>query len=111
MLESIKNGPLVYLTIEENGAIRPKKDAKLSEQEKLQDDYDVQATKIVLQGLPLDVYALVNHCQSTKDIWDRVKLLMQGTELSYQERECKLYNKFDKFTSIKGESLALCSTH
>ncbi|GKA05938.1 hypothetical protein Tco_0685058 [Tanacetum coccineum] len=34
-----------------------------------------------------------------------VKLLMQGTELSYQERECKLYNEFDKFTSIKGESL------
>ncbi|GJX90911.1 integrase, catalytic region, zinc finger, CCHC-type containing protein [Tanacetum coccineum] len=30
---------------------------------------------------------------------------MQGTELSYQERECKLYNEFDKFTSIKGESL------
>ncbi|GKB01478.1 hypothetical protein Tco_0829522 [Tanacetum coccineum] len=30
---------------------------------------------------------------------------MQGTALSYQERECKLYNEFDKFTSIKGESL------
>nr|GEZ20708.1 putative zinc finger, CCHC-type [Tanacetum cinerariifolium] len=40
-----------------------------------------------------------------KDIWDGVKLLMQGTELSYQERECKLYNEFDKFTSIKGDSL------
>ncbi|GJR32549.1 integrase, catalytic region, zinc finger, CCHC-type containing protein [Tanacetum coccineum] len=30
---------------------------------------------------------------------------MQGTELSYPKRECKLYNEFDKFTSIKGESL------
>ncbi|GKD45282.1 integrase, catalytic region, zinc finger, CCHC-type containing protein [Tanacetum coccineum] len=30
---------------------------------------------------------------------------MQGTKLSYQERECKLYNEFDMFTSIKGESL------
>ncbi|GKE70637.1 hypothetical protein Tco_1528709, partial [Tanacetum coccineum] len=40
-----------------------------------------------------------------KDIWDRVNILMQGTELSYQERECKLYNEFDKFTSVKGESL------
>ncbi|GJR56470.1 hypothetical protein Tco_1406991 [Tanacetum coccineum] len=37
-------------------------------------------------GLPPDVYALVNHCQAAKEIWDRVKLLMQGTELSYQER-------------------------
>ncbi|GJU62221.1 hypothetical protein Tco_1244056 [Tanacetum coccineum] len=77
MLESIENGPLVYLTIEENGQVR----------------------------LPPDVYALVNHCKDAKDIWDRVKLLMQGIELSYQECECKLYNEFDKFTSIKGESL------
>ncbi|GKD07549.1 hypothetical protein Tco_1187234 [Tanacetum coccineum] len=105
ILESIENGPLVYLTVEEDGKIRDKKYAELTEQEKLQDDCDVQATNIVLQGLPPDVYSLVNHCKAAKDIWDRVKLLMQGTELSYQERECKLYNEFDKFTSIKGESL------
>ncbi|GKC23897.1 hypothetical protein Tco_1026047 [Tanacetum coccineum] len=43
--------------------------------------------------------------ESAKDIWERVKLLMKGTELSYQERECKLYNEFDKFTSVKGETL------
>ncbi|GKB31794.1 hypothetical protein Tco_0871195 [Tanacetum coccineum] len=30
---------------------------------------------------------------------------MQGTKLSYQERKCKLYNEFDKFTSVKGVSL------
>nr|GEZ94064.1 hypothetical protein [Tanacetum cinerariifolium] len=41
MFESIKNGPLVYPTIEENSAIRPKKYAELSEQEKLKDDCEV----------------------------------------------------------------------
>ncbi|GJW10098.1 hypothetical protein Tco_1575925 [Tanacetum coccineum] len=87
MLESIENGPLVYSTIEENGVIRPKKYAELTEQEQLQDDCDVQAINIILQGLPLDVYSLVNHCKAAKEIWDRVNLLMQGTELSYQERE------------------------
>ncbi|GKA08918.1 hypothetical protein Tco_0688249 [Tanacetum coccineum] len=56
-------------------------------------------------GLLPDVYSLINHCKAAKDIWDRVKLLMQGIELSCQERECKLYNEFDKFTSVKGESL------
>ncbi|GJS61955.1 hypothetical protein Tco_0656739 [Tanacetum coccineum] len=61
MLESIENGPLVYPTIEEDGKIRDKKYAELTEQEKLQDDCDVQATNIVLQGLPPDVYSLVNH--------------------------------------------------
>ncbi|GKC81720.1 hypothetical protein Tco_1137437 [Tanacetum coccineum] len=41
----------------------------------------------------------------TKDLWERVQLLMQGTSLTKQERECKLYDEFDKFTHIKGESL------
>nr|GFB29597.1 hypothetical protein [Tanacetum cinerariifolium] len=76
---------------------------ELTKQDKLQDDCDVQEINIVLQGLPPDVYSLVSHCQTAKDIWDRDKLLMQGTELSYQERECKLYNDFDKFTSIKND--------
>ncbi|GKC00056.1 hypothetical protein Tco_0986192 [Tanacetum coccineum] len=84
MLKSIENVPLVYSTIEENGQIRKKKYAELTDQEKLQDGCDVQATNI-----------------AAKDIWDRVKLLVQGTELSYHERECKLYNEFDKFTSVK----------
>ncbi|GKC13039.1 hypothetical protein Tco_1009821 [Tanacetum coccineum] len=61
------------------------------------DDCDVQATNIILHGLPPDVYELVNHQEAAKDIWDRVKLLMKGTELSYQECECRLYNLFDKF--------------
>nr|GFB89974.1 Gag-Pol polyprotein [Tanacetum cinerariifolium] len=99
MLESIEN--VVYPTIEEDGKFMRKKYVELTEQEQLLYECDVEATNIVLQGLPLDVYSLVNYCKATKDIWDRVKLLMQGTELSYQERECKLYNKFDNFTSVK----------
>ncbi|GJZ20317.1 hypothetical protein Tco_0556907 [Tanacetum coccineum] len=66
MLKSIENGPLVYPTIEENGVIRPKKYAELIEQEQLQDDCNAQATNIVLQGLPPNVYSLVNHCQAPK---------------------------------------------
>ncbi|GKE11766.1 hypothetical protein Tco_1415317 [Tanacetum coccineum] len=68
MLESIDNGPLVYPTVKENGQIRNKKYAELTEQEKLQDDCDVQATNIILQGLPPDVCPLVNHHQAAKDI-------------------------------------------
>nr|GEW39027.1 hypothetical protein [Tanacetum cinerariifolium] len=73
--------------------------------QQLQDDCDVQETNIILHGLPLDVYALVNHQEAAKDIWDRVELLMKGTELSYQEHECRLYNLFDKFDSVQGETL------
>nr|GEX53448.1 integrase, catalytic region, zinc finger, CCHC-type, peptidase aspartic, catalytic [Tanacetum cinerariifolium] len=68
------------------------------------DDCDVQATNIILHGLPPDEYALLNHQEVAKNIWDRVKLLMKDNELSYQECECRLYNLFDKFASIQGET-------
>ncbi|GKB07267.1 hypothetical protein Tco_0835551 [Tanacetum coccineum] len=71
----------------------------------LQDDCDVQATNISLHGLSPDVFALVNHQEAAKDIWDRVNLLMKGTKLSYQEHECRLYNLFDKFAYVQGETL------
>ncbi|GJR28026.1 hypothetical protein Tco_1104258 [Tanacetum coccineum] len=38
-------------------------------------------------------------------IFGEIKLLMQGTSLTKQEQECKLYDEFDKFTYKKGESL------
>ncbi|GJU95697.1 hypothetical protein Tco_1320453 [Tanacetum coccineum] len=63
------------------------------------------ATNIVLQGLTPDVYAIVNHHKVAKEIWEKVKLLMQGTKLSLQEKECKLYDEFDKFSFVKGETL------
>ncbi|GJT18064.1 hypothetical protein Tco_0876770 [Tanacetum coccineum] len=61
---------------------------------------DVQATNIILHGLPPDVYSLVNHQEEAKDIWNRVKMLMKGTELSYQERKCRLYNLLNKFAYV-----------
>ncbi|GKF75084.1 hypothetical protein Tco_0224528, partial [Tanacetum coccineum] len=87
MLDSIDNGPLVYPTVEENRQTRPMKYSKLIKAQQLQDDCDVQKTNIILHGLPPDVYALFNHQEAAKDIWDIVKMLMKGTELSYQERK------------------------
>ncbi|GJT58598.1 hypothetical protein Tco_1002131 [Tanacetum coccineum] len=88
-----------------NGVTRTKTYEELSEKEKLQADCDLKASNIVLHGLPLDVYSLVNHHNVAKEIWDKVRFLMKGTKLSQQEHKCKLYNEFDRFASIKGESL------
>ncbi|GJT51634.1 hypothetical protein Tco_0977791 [Tanacetum coccineum] len=105
ILNSLQNGPLIWLTVvEEDDTTRIKKYEELSVAEKLQADCDLKATNIVLQGLPPDVYAIVNHHKVAKEIWDRVKLLMQGTKLSLQEKECKLYDEFDKFSFFKGET-------
>ncbi|GKB42336.1 hypothetical protein Tco_0887278 [Tanacetum coccineum] len=88
-----------------NGVTRTKKYAELSAAEKIQVDCDMKATNIILQGLLADIYFIVNHRRVSKDLWEKVQLLMQGISLTKQERECKLYDAFDKFTHIKGESL------
>ncbi|GJT03588.1 hypothetical protein Tco_0824757 [Tanacetum coccineum] len=56
-------------------------------------------------GLLANIYSLVNRHKVAKDLWERVQLLMQGTSLTKPERECKLYDGFNKYTHIKGESL------
>nr|GEV68953.1 hypothetical protein [Tanacetum cinerariifolium] len=105
ILESVENGPFIWPSIEENGVTRPKKYSKLAAMEAIQDDCDVKATNIILQGLPLEVYALVSNHKVAKNLWERIQLLMQGTSLTKQERECKLYDEFDKFAYKKGETL------
>ncbi|GJW50237.1 hypothetical protein Tco_0091588 [Tanacetum coccineum] len=95
----------MYDAWKKNRVIRTKKYAELSTTKKIQADCDIKATNIILQGLPSDIYSLVNHHRVAKDLWERIQLLMQGTSLTKQERECKLYDAFDKFSHIKGESL------
>ncbi|GJX58614.1 hypothetical protein Tco_0290004 [Tanacetum coccineum] len=56
--------------------------------------------------VPADIYALVSHHRVAKDLWKRIEMLMQGTSLTQQERECKLYDTLDKFAYIKGETLS-----
>nr|GEZ23486.1 putative reverse transcriptase domain-containing protein [Tanacetum cinerariifolium] len=75
ILESVENGPLLWPTAEEDGVTRLKKYSELSAAEAIQDDCDVKATNIILQGLPPE------------------------------ERECKLYDAFDRFSYRKGETL------
>nr|GEX85406.1 hypothetical protein [Tanacetum cinerariifolium] len=79
ILKSVKNGLLIWPTIEENGVTRLRKYSELTHSKAFQDDCDVKATNIILQGLPPEVYAL--------------------------ERECRIYDEFDKFAYKKGETL------
>nr|GFA69333.1 hypothetical protein [Tanacetum cinerariifolium] len=92
ILVSVKHGPLIWPTVEENGVIRTKKYAELSAAKKIQADCEIKATNIILQGLLDDIYSLVNHHKVSKDLWERVQLLMQSTSLTKQERE---YSGFD----------------
>nr|GEV90797.1 ribonuclease H-like domain-containing protein [Tanacetum cinerariifolium] len=58
ILESVENGPLLWPTVKENRVTRQKKYSELLATEAIQADCDVKAIDIILQGLPLEVYAL-----------------------------------------------------
>ncbi|GJR29335.1 retrovirus-related pol polyprotein from transposon TNT 1-94 [Tanacetum coccineum] len=105
ILASVEKGPLVWPSITEDGVTRLKEYVKLTPAEAIQVYCDIKAINIILQGLPTEIYALVSQHRVAKDLWEKIKLLMQGTSLTKQERECKLYDEFDKFTYKKGESL------
>ncbi|GJV64838.1 hypothetical protein Tco_1475666 [Tanacetum coccineum] len=78
ILEFVENGPLTWPTVEENGVTRTKNMLNYLLLKKIQADCDMKATNIILQGLPADIYSLVNHHRVAKDLWERVRLLMQG---------------------------------
>ncbi|GJY57674.1 hypothetical protein Tco_0457566 [Tanacetum coccineum] len=43
--------------------------------------------------------------KDAKQLWARIKRLMQGSDISQQERHARLMNEFDKFLPVEGESL------
>ncbi|GJY93298.1 hypothetical protein Tco_0509080, partial [Tanacetum coccineum] len=105
ILASGEKGPLVWPIITVDGVTRPKEYTELTPAETIQADCDIKAINIILQGILTEIYALVIQHRIAKDIWEKIKLLMQGTSLTKQEHECKLYDEFDEFTYKKGESL------
>ncbi|GJW48273.1 hypothetical protein Tco_0079919 [Tanacetum coccineum] len=58
------------------GSERPRTYEDLSDTKKKRYDADVRAINIVLQGLPKDIYKLINHNIEAKAIWDNVKMLL-----------------------------------
>ncbi|GJY11152.1 integrase, catalytic region, zinc finger, CCHC-type containing protein [Tanacetum coccineum] len=59
----------------------------------------------ILKGIPNDIYNDVDACLDAKQMWARIKRLMQGSDISQQERHSRLMNEFDKFVDVKRESL------
>nr|GEX33014.1 integrase, catalytic region, zinc finger, CCHC-type, peptidase aspartic, catalytic [Tanacetum cinerariifolium] len=77
---------------------------ELTDAEKIYKACDIRVTNNVLQGLPQDINNLVNHHEEAKAIGDRVKLLIEGSEILVQKNKSKLYDEFDTFTSVPRET-------
>nr|GEY59011.1 hypothetical protein [Tanacetum cinerariifolium] len=83
---SILNGPYVRKMISKPG------------------DANREITTILL-GLPEDIYAAVDSCETAQEIWLRVQQMMKGSDIGIQEKKAKLFNKWERFTSNDGESI------
>ncbi|GKA78655.1 hypothetical protein Tco_0785192 [Tanacetum coccineum] len=59
--------------------------------------------KTILLGLPKDIYAAVDSCETAQEIWLRVQQMMKGSDIGIQEKKAKLFNKWERFTSTDGE--------
>nr|GEZ12166.1 reverse transcriptase domain-containing protein [Tanacetum cinerariifolium] len=98
ILKSIDEGPYKLGTFRETlaesiegtpqfGPERPRVYSDLNSEESDWYNADIRATNILLQGLPKDIYTLINHYNDTKDIWDNVKMLLEGSELTKEDKE------------------------
>nr|GEZ98504.1 integrase, catalytic region, zinc finger, CCHC-type, peptidase aspartic, catalytic [Tanacetum cinerariifolium] len=87
------------------GTERPRVYSDLTSKDKDTYNANIRATNILLQGLSKDIYSLINHYTDAKDIWDNVKMLLEGSELTKEDRESQLYDDFEHFRQHKGETI------
>nr|GFD12435.1 ribonuclease H-like domain-containing protein [Tanacetum cinerariifolium] len=73
-------------------------DDELTEKELKQIEADDQAIQTILVSLPEDIYAAVDSCETTQEIWLRVQQMMKGSDIGIQEKRAKLFNEWERFT-------------
>nr|GEZ61150.1 hypothetical protein [Tanacetum cinerariifolium] len=78
-------------------------DDELTEKELRQIEADDQAIQTILLGIPEDIYAAVDSCETTQEIWLRVQQMMKGSDIEIQEKKAKLFNEWERFTCTEGE--------
>ncbi|GJW24691.1 hypothetical protein Tco_0038502 [Tanacetum coccineum] len=116
IMKSINEGPFHMGTVSDviaagtegavqQGPVRARVLNDLSAEEKERYKADIRATNILLQGIPKDIYSLINHYTDAKDIWDNVKMILEGYELTKDDKESQLYDDFEHFYQIKGETI------
>ncbi|GKA11929.1 hypothetical protein Tco_0691475 [Tanacetum coccineum] len=105
LVNSVKNGPYVRQMIIEPGdpnsvplvaeSTHEQTDDELTEKEVKQMEADDQVIQTILIGLPEDIYAAVDSCDTAQDIWLRVEQMMKGFSIRVQEKKAKLFNEWE----------------
>nr|GEX19884.1 Gag-Pol polyprotein [Tanacetum cinerariifolium] len=104
LLDSKFNGEKDLLVLVPE-SLHEQTDKELTETDIKRMDSNDQAIQTILLGLPKDVYTAVDSCKTAKEIWERVRQMMKGSDIGEQEKKAKLFNEWEKFTSTDGESI------
>nr|GEW08907.1 hypothetical protein [Tanacetum cinerariifolium] len=110
---SIQIGPTPHpqITVTEGQGVvavqvtRDKTDKEFTEIENNRELADIQATKILSQGLLRHVFNIINQTRTGKEIWDNVELLMKGSGKSLQQKKEELFDEYERFRAIGNEPI------
>nr|GEY34553.1 hypothetical protein [Tanacetum cinerariifolium] len=80
-----------------------------SDQEKRIQKIDRLARYLLIQGLPNDIYSLIDSNKTAKDLWDALARHMLGFEYGEQDRKAAVLYEYETFIATKGE--LLLNTH
>nr|GEZ45826.1 hypothetical protein [Tanacetum cinerariifolium] len=113
MINSIKNGdqPLPRVTqvsIARTSSTEqpPLKDKSMwSDQEKRIKKIDCLARSLLIQGLPNDIYSLIDINKTAKDLWDALARHMLGSEYGEQDKKAAILYYYETFKANEGELL------
>nr|GFC46480.1 hypothetical protein [Tanacetum cinerariifolium] len=84
----------------------PLKDKSIwSDQEKRIQKIDRLAKSLLIQGLPNDIYSLIDSNKTAKDLWDALARHMLGSEYGKQDRKTAVLYEYETFKATEGELL------
>ncbi|GJR06721.1 hypothetical protein Tco_0529705 [Tanacetum coccineum] len=70
-------------------------DEELTEKEVKQMKADDQAIHTILMGLSEVIYAAIDSCDTSQEIWLHVQQMMKGFDIGVHEKKAKLYNEWE----------------
>nr|GEV74714.1 ribonuclease H-like domain-containing protein [Tanacetum cinerariifolium] len=82
------------------------KDLKFwTDEEKKTQKIDRLARSLLIQGLPNDIYSLIDSNETAKDLWDALERQMRGFEYGKQDRKVAVLYEYETFKAIEREQL------
>ncbi|GKE16185.1 hypothetical protein Tco_1423762, partial [Tanacetum coccineum] len=113
MINSIQNGdyPLPVIAQVSLAGTVPNapptlKDPKIwTAEEKNNRKIDRLGISLLIQGLPNDIYSLIDSNDTAKDLWDALERQMRGSEYGEQDKKAAILYEYETFKATEGEQL------